>query len=363
MINIRSMMALPMKNNRGRRHTTENNALSLTDMHRWLDRLSWAAQKHLHGLRQGQHASLLRGQGLDLVDLRAYQPGDDVRHIDWNTSARLQQTHVRVFHEDRDLAAWFIVDASASNDFGSAGRSKRETAAAYAGIVARMLMRQGNRVGAIVHTGAPAAREQAARMTVLPARGGPQQLWRLTQLLAQPSSFFNEAHKTDKTGQGAKPGKRTKKSALQGQITDLSTMLHEAGRIIRARAAVFVLSDFLGQPGWSGPLAQLAQRHDVVAVHLVDPMEWQLPAAGTLAMRDPETGEQLWVDTDDLQLRTRFAALAAERDSELAQSFARAGVDVLELSTHEDLPLAVVRQTLMRRPGAHGLTVSRCAHV
>jgi uncharacterized protein (DUF58 family) len=177
----------------------------------------------------------------------------------------------------------------------------------------------------------------AARMTVLPARSGSRQLWQLTQLLAQPM---------------AAPALSAKSAGQTGQVTDLAPMLHEAGQLIRSRAAVFVLSDFVSQPGWDAALARLAQRHDVVAVHLVDPMEWQLPAAGPIALRDPETGAQLWADTGDDRLRARFAALAAERDAELAQGFARAGVDVLELSTNEDLPLAVVRQVLMRRPGA-----------
>ena len=148
-------------------------------------------------------------------------------------------------------------------------------------------------------------------------------------------------------------------------------MLREAGQLIRSRAAVFVVSDFVSQPGWDDALGQLARRHDVVAVHLVDPMEWQLPDLGPIAMRDPETGAQAWVDTGDAGLRARFAQLAEQRQAELDQGFARAGVDVLELSTSEDVPQAVVRQVFMRKralqpaasltPAAHAVALDQPA--
>ena len=310
----------------------------LATQHRWLDQLHWHTTRHLHGMRQGQHASLLRGQGLDLADLREYQTTDDVRHIDWNVTARLQHTHVRVLHEDRDLAAWFIVDASASNAFGSTGRSKHDSAMGYVGILARLLIRQGNRVGAIVHTGQPGPQ----RMAVLAPKAGPQQLWRLTQVLReQPASVAN------------------------GQQTNLALMLREAAQLVRSRSAVFVLSDFISQPGWAEALGQLAQRHDVVAVHLIDPMQQHLPDVGLLPMRDPETGEQLWVDTANPRLRARHAQRVAEQEAATTQAFVRAGVDVLELTTNEDLPLAVIRQLRMRQSPARAplLSTQKASHV
>ena len=298
---------------------------TLPDTQRWLDQLHWHTTRRLHGLRQGQHTSVLRGQGLDLADLREYQPQDDVRHIDWNVTARLQQPHVRVFHDDRDLAAWFVVDASASSSFGSTGQSMQRMAQGYVGTLARLLLHQGNRVGAVVHTG------QAGGMQVLPPKAGPNQLWRLTQVLL-----------------AAEPNTPTRKSPA-GQQTDLARMLREAAQLVRSRSAVFVVSDFIAQPGWEAALGQLALRHDVIAVHLIDPMQRELPNVGLLPMRDPETGEQLWVDTANPKLRARHAQLVAEQDARTAQAFARAGVDVLELATDEDLPQAVLRQLRMRQ--------------
>ena len=297
---------------------------TLADTQRWLDQLHWHTTRRLHGLRQGQHTSVLRGQGLDLADLREYQPQDDVRHIDWNVTARLQQPHVRVFHDDRDLAAWFVVDASASSAFGSTGQSMQRMAQGYVGTLARLLLRQGNRVGAVVHTGL------AGGMQVLPPKAGPNQLWRLTQVLLAA-------------------GSNTPPMNPQGQQTDLARVLREAAQLVRSRSAVFVVSDFIAQPGWEAALGQLALRHDVIAVHLIDPMQRALPNVGLLPMRDPETSEQLWVDTANPKLRARHAQLVAEQDARNAQAFARAGVDVLELATDEDLPQAVVRQLHMRQ--------------
>lgn len=332
-------------------------APSLADTQRWLDQLHWHTARRLHGLRQGQHTSVLRGQGLDLADLREYQPHDDVRHIDWHATARLQQPHVRVFHDDRDLAAWFVLDASASSAFGSTGQSMQRVAQGYVGIVARLLLRQGNRVGAIVHTGQPGG------MQVLPPKAGQGQLWRLTQVLTAVISNTprytsqtrptrkqpNSPHVGQQIGQqtGQQKGQQTGRPT--GQQTDLAGMLRDAAHLVRSRSAVFVVSDFIAQPGWEAALGQLALRHDVIAVHLIDPMQRELPNLGLLPMRDPETGEQLWVDTANPQLRARHAQLAAEQDARTAQAFARAGVDVLELATGDDLPQAVLRQLRMRQ--------------
>jgi uncharacterized protein (DUF58 family) len=236
----------------------------------------------------------------------------------------------------------------------------QRVAQGYVGIVARLLLRQGNRVGAIVHTGQPGG------MQVLPPKAGQGQLWRLTQVLTAVGSN-TPAH----TSQAAPTRKRSKqpnsphvgqqtsqqigqqtgqhKGQPTGQQTDLAGMLRDAAHLVRSRSAVFVVSDFIAQPGWEAALGQLAQRHDVIAVHLIDPMQRELPNLGLLPLRDPETGEQLWVDTANPQLRARHAQLAAEQDARTAQAFARAGVDVLELATGEDLPQAVLRQLRMRQ--------------
>lgn len=293
---------------------------------RLLQRLEWTAIRRLDGLLQGGTRTLLRGAGIDLADLREYQLHDDVRHIDWNVTARLDTPHVRVFTEDRDMTAWFLLDLSPSVDFGPPGQAKRDMARDFVGVLARLLTRHGNRIGAVLHGGGTAVGQ------VLPAGTGRRHVLRLLHALAadRPAPSF-----------AAPPG-----------ITELARLLSGAQGLLRRRSAVFVVSDFLSQPGWDKPLARLAQRHDVVAVRLVDPLELELPDVGLLLLRDPETGEQLQVDTHARGFRHRFARLAAQREAELRTSLARAGVDTLELASNGDLLESLLRfmQLRGRRP-------------
>jgi len=286
-----------------------------------LRQLEWTVIRRLDGLLQGDHRTLMRGTGLDLADLREYQHHDDVRHIDWNVTARLQTPHVRVFTEDREMAAWFLLDLSPSVDFGSGAQRKRELLQGFVGVIARLISRHGNRVGAMLY-----GQRAAAVDAVLPARGGRTQVLRLMQLMAPPS--------------GPRP---------VGGPTDLGELLRRAALSLRQRCTVFVVSDFISEPGWERPLGELARRHDVVAVRLLDPLERELPDLGLLPMRDAETGEQLLVDTHDPGFRQRFAAIAARREAQLREALARAGVDALELATDEDLFGAVRRFVDLRR--------------
>jgi uncharacterized protein (DUF58 family) len=292
-----------------------------------LQRLEWKVLRRLDGLLQGGARTLLRGAGIDLADLREYQPHDDVRHIDWNVTARLATPHVRVYTEDRDITAWFLLDLSPSVDFGPPGQAKRDMLAGFVGVLARLIQRHGNRVGAVLHDG------HAAMGRVLPAGGGRRQVLQLLHLLVG--------------GQGAAD------PATPPGTTDLALLLNQAQGLLRRRSAVFVISDFLSQPGWDKPLARLARRHDVVAVRLLDPLELELPDIGLLLLRDPETGEQLQVDTHERGFRHRFARLAAQREAELRASLARAGVDTLELSTDEDLLSALLRFMQLRGQRQH----------
>ncbi|ADX44961.1 protein of unknown function DUF58 [Paracidovorax avenae ATCC 19860] len=281
---------------------------------RLLRRLEWTVLRRLDGLLQGDYRTLLRGAGVDLADLREYQAHDDVRHIDWNVTARLGTPHVRVFSEDREMAAWFLLDLSPSVDFGPPGQTKRDRLTGFVAVLARLLTRHGNRVGALLFGhGAPA--------TVLPPRTGRTHVLRLIHALTPTG-----------TPGAAPPG-----------TTELHRLLESAAPVLRRRSTVFVVSDFLSAPGWEKPLAQLAQRHDVVAVRLLDPLEMALPDVGVLRLRDPETGEQLTVDTRDRAFRQRFARLAAEREAALRSALARAGADTLELATDDDLLDALVR--------------------
>lgn len=282
-----------------------------------LTRLEWTVVRRLDGLLQGDYRTLFRGIGLDFADLREYQINDDIRHIDWNVTARTQVTHVRVFNEDRDLTAWFLIDLSPSVDFGSADRDKRQTLTEFVAVMARLLTHQGNKVGAILFDG--------ANELVVPPRAGRRQV----------------LHLVDKV--------MTHPRLLRAPQTDLGAFLRRAGATMRRRAAVFVISDFVSLPGWDRALMALNQRHEVLAVRVTDPLERALPDIGPLAFEDAETGEQVFVDTTDPGFRRRFEAEAARWEEAMLDAFAQAGTDALELTTRDDLLEAVLRFAGMRK--------------
>ena len=286
-----------------------------------LARLDLKVARRLEGLLQGDHKSAFRGQGLDLADLREYQYHDDVRHMDWNVTARLQIPHVREYLEDREITAWFLLDMSPSIDFESVSVSKRAVLVEFTALVCRLLAAKGNRTGAILFS------ETVERM--IPARGGRRQLLVLLDALTR---HRNEPRHTKKL-----------------RSTDLKRVLCDAAGLIRRRALIFIVSDFITAPGWEKPLGQLASRHDVIAVRLSDPLEMQLPDLGLLTFQDAESGEQLFVDTHDRGFRHRFAAAAEAREEKLRTTFQNAGVDTLELSTEDDVTDAVLRFADMRK--------------
>ena len=287
-----------------------------------LHRLEWTVLRRLDGLLHGDYRTFFRGHGVDLADLREYQFSDDVRHIDWNVTARLQTPHVRVYNEERETSAWFLLDLTSSLDFGSGDVKKRAVAAELVGVLARMLARHGNRVGAVLYTGRIEA--------VIPAGSGRRHVLHiLHRILALADS-------------------QSAKTAPPSE-TRLAALLESASHAIGRRSLLFVISDFISAPGWEKPLAQLAQRHEVLAVRLYDPLEQELPDLGFVTMQDAETGEQLFVDTNDRGFRKRFAALAEARETALRAAFGHAGVDVLELSTDDRLMDAVMRFADLRR--------------
>ena len=301
-----------------------------------LKRLEWTVLRRLDGQLQGNHRTLWRGGGLDLADLREYQHHDDVRHIDWNVTARLQIPHVRQFTEDRELSAWFLVDLSGSVDFGSNELTKRKVAREFVGVLARLLTRHGNRVGAILYTDKVQA--------VLPARGGRMQVLQVLQRMDQRMADLPATRP-------AAPKRRGKAPAAEGPetITHLATLLRSARQLVKRRSSLFVVSDFISAPGWEAELGPLALRHDVTAVRLFDPLEMDLPDLGLLTMTDAESGEQLVVDTSDPGFRQRYAAAAAHRETGLREALARAGVDTLELATNDDLLDAILRFADLRK--------------
>jgi uncharacterized protein (DUF58 family) len=289
---------------------------SLPDPEAVLRRLEWTAVRRLDGLLQGDYRTLFRGFGLDLADLREYQYGDDVRHIDWNVTARLQTPYVREYHEDREITCWFLLDLSGSVDFGSHVK-KITLLTDFVGVLARLLTRHGNRVGALFYGQGVDG--------ILPARSGRRQVLQILHRM------------------------RGRPAARAGAGTDLRELLEAAGHFIHRRSLLFLVSDFISAPGWAPLLGQLGQRHEVVAVRLHDPLEAELPDLGLLVMQDAETGEQLFVDTHDRGFRRRFAEGAARREAEVRSALREAGVDALELSTEAELVDEIRRFVELRK--------------
>jgi uncharacterized protein (DUF58 family) len=329
-------------------HHVEGAPLRRIDPETLLRRLEWTVIRRLDGLLQGDYRTLLRGFGLDLADLREYQAHDDVRFIDWNVTARLQTPHVREFQEDREVTGWFVLDLSGSVDFGSQRVRKREVSAELVGVLSRLLIRHGNRIGAVVHHGTPGNEKNQ----VIPARGGRRQVLHLLDRMLHPSPLGAAHDRIDPMhGRKEKNDRKAKggDAPVGGKGTDLGELLSEAQQVIKRRSVVFVISDFISTPGWGRALELLARRHEVVAVRLYDPMEMEIPDLGLILMQDAETGEQIFLDTRDRDFRKRFVKLATEREATLRVALVNAGVDCIELATDENIAEALLRFTELRK--------------
>ncbi len=289
-----------------------------------LRRLEWTVIRRLDGLLQGDYRTLFRGGGVDLADLREYQHHDDVRHIDWNVTARLQTPYVRQYLEDRDLTAWFLLDLSGSVDFGSADVTKLAVSTGFVATLARVITRHGNRIGAVLYG--------SKVDTVLPPRSSRTHVLDLLQRMRAP-----------------------RPTPVEGQSregTSLTDLLRTADGVMTRRSLVFVVSDFISQPGWQGALSRLARRHEVVAVRLWDPLEMALPDVGLVTLEDAETGEQVFIDASDTAFRERYAAIAEQQEEALIDGLSRSGADVVELATDDDLLTALLRLSDLRRQRA-----------
>ena len=290
-----------------------NAPVSATTPERILQQLDWQVIRRLDGLLQGDYRSLFYGYGVDFADLREYQPQDDIRYMDWNVTARMDAPYVRKYIEEREISAWFLLDLSPSIDFGTVENQvlKRNVLINFVAILARLLTRHGNRVGAVLYT--------SRVEKTIPAGGGRLQVLRLIHELVNQPRLRNSP------------------------ATDLSPLIMSGLNLIKRRSLIFIVSDFMSLPGWDKPLGLLSQRHDVLAIRLTDPLEYELPDLGPIVLEDSETGEQLYVDTHDGQFRHRFQQAGLQREQELAQVFKRCKVDSLSLATDEDLVRAIVR--------------------
>jgi len=266
--------------------------------------LDLTVRRRIDSLVAGEHRSPSLGHGTEIAQVRPYQVGDDVRQIDWAVTARTGDPHVRVHVAERTLATWLLLDISASMRFGTADRRKADVAEGAALAVGHLATRQGNRLGVLTF----GARESR----VVPPLQGRQGLLRLLLTL-------RAGHEPDGSGP-----------------TDLADAMSRAGRLARARGLVVVVSDFRGPREWRTPLLRLLNRHHVIALEVRDPREQELPAVGDLWLVDPETGNQLRVDTNRRKIRERFAAAAAAERDELARELRRTGAEHIVLSTAGD---------------------------
>lgn len=293
---------------------------------RLLRRLHWTVLRPLASRWGGIERTRLHGPGIELSEVREYQPGDDPRMIDWNLTARANQPFVRLAPGERALDVWLLVDLSASVDWGTARCLKRERAVELAAVVAELLGRQGNRLGLLFFAEQP--------LGLLPVGNGRRHRLRLVDLL-----------------------QREAQQQRHGR-TDLRAALLRLRPFLRRPALIVIISDFLVEDGWQAPLRQLAQRHETIAARLIDPREMALPAAGWLALEDPETGEHMVINSGDQRLRAAFAAAAQAQREQLRTTLLRCGAAYLEVSTEHELvpqllPFLATRRRHPRAPTPH----------
>ena len=248
----------------------------------------------------GEYSSAFRGRGVEFAEVREYQPGDDVRTIDWNVTARLGSAYVKRYLEERELTVGFVVDFSASKLFGSRLRTKGDLAVEVCAVLALAAARNNDRVGALFFT-------DRIEHLVSPRKGRRHVLRILSDLLSfQPA----------------------------GQGTDLTAALEQLEPIHKRKSVLFIVSDFL-TGGYEPALSRLARKHDVIAVHLVDPRERALPDIGLMVLKDPESGAWRYVDTGSPSVREQFRERVAAFDANLDRTVRERGADLIRLHTDQ----------------------------
>ncbi len=283
-----------------------------------LRRLELKVIKRLDGFLFGDYLGIFYGPSLDLAEIREYQPGDEVRRMDWNVTARSGKLHVRQYREEREITAWVVVDMSRSMTFGTRRVLKRDLALEFAGVLSSIITRHGDKIGCL-------GVNEAGIKFVPPRTGRAQTLNILHQL-----SNLSEAPNS--------------------QQSNLVAALERVERTLRRRALVFVVSDFMSaDSSWAEPLGRLSQRHDLIAVRISDPAERELPNVGGVRFRDPVSNNEVWVDTSNPKVRAAHASMVISRNERVARAFRGARVDALDLSTDAEVIAPIMKFTLKRR--------------
>lgn len=254
------------------------------------------------GALAGQYHSAFKGRGMAFSEVREYQPGDDIRDIDWNVTARTGRAHVKMYNEERELTVVLLVDVSPSLDFGTQGRTLRELLAEVAATLAVSAMMNGDKVGAVFFS-------DRIEKFIPPASGRSHILYLIRELLTAP---------------------------LPGRRTDIAQGLEYLVRVVRRRAVVFLLSDFLTQQDFARPLSIAARKHDLVALRLCDPRQATMPDVGFIKLYDAETGHEQYVDTSSADVREAQRAWWQLQTDRLADTLKRSGVDHADLQTDAD---------------------------
>jgi len=280
---------------------------------RKIRRLELRTRRLVESSFAGQYQSVFKGRGMNFEEVRPYTPGDEIRAIDWNVTARTGEPYIKKFTEEREMTVMIVLDVSASGDFGSVEESKREMAAEVAAILAFSAIHNNDKVGLLLFS-------DRVELFIPPKKGRHHILRLIREML-----YFSP----------------------QGRGTDLAGALDYMNKVVTRRAVVFVISDFL-TGDFSRPLTVSAKRHDMVALTVIDPAEEALPDIGVILLEDPETGEQIEVDTSRRAITGNYARLAGERFKELGTVFGSRGVDTVQLRTDADY-LPVLRSFFDRR--------------
>lgn len=283
------------------------------DILRKIRRLELRTRRLVESSFAGQYQSVFKGRGMNFEEVRPYSPGDEIRAIDWNVTARTGEPYIKKFTEEREMTVMIVLDVSASGDFGSVEQSKRELAAEVAAILAFSAIHNNDKVGLLLFS-------DRVELFIPPKKGRLHILRLIREML-----YFHP----------------------QGRGTDLSGALEYMNKVVTRRAVVFLISDFLAGD-FSRPLTVSARRHDMVALPVIDPAEEALPDVGVILLEDPETGEQIEVDTSRRAIARNYSELAARRTKELGTLFGARGIDTVPLRTDRDY-LPILRNFFDRR--------------